>query len=337
MPLGHELNTNSTIENRFYLNDRVGTLKQVYVTTNAQSLPIQRDAWGVLTGSNYIGVGFTGEFNDMVTNLVFLHARWYNPSSGTFLSRDPFAGYDTQPSSLHPYQYGYSSPLVNTDHSGRCAEPISFIACVFLGGAAATAITTWWFEQNDATPGTNWTKVGGAAAVGGLMCTVVVAPVMLPATEGAIPGVATSVGRTLGADGDPTNELDTLSSRGQYLEELAKQMSKPSVNDPQLQKVIDELYRANATYGSGSTADAVRYELANGQLLPNVTQNHIQKAQNFITFAYKWLGKSNGAITHDSAVVSNLLNDMTSALKQPDPHDMISRYGLPGWVFPWNK
>ena len=46
----------------------------------------------------------------------------YNPSSGTFLSRDPFAGYDTLPYSLHPYQYGYSSPLVNTDHSGRCPE-----------------------------------------------------------------------------------------------------------------------------------------------------------------------------------------------------------------------
>ncbi|NJL55949.1 hypothetical protein HC928_12720 [bacterium] len=31
------------------------------------------------------------------TGLVYLRARWYDPASGTFLSRDPFAGYPTIP------------------------------------------------------------------------------------------------------------------------------------------------------------------------------------------------------------------------------------------------
>ncbi|NJL54060.1 RHS repeat-associated core domain-containing protein, partial [bacterium] len=41
--------------------------------------------------------GFTGEVHSIETGLVYLRARWYDPASGTFLSRDPFAGYPTIP------------------------------------------------------------------------------------------------------------------------------------------------------------------------------------------------------------------------------------------------
>jgi len=39
--------------------------------------------------------GFTGELHH--NDLVYLRARWYDPSTGTLLGRDPFAGYDTLP------------------------------------------------------------------------------------------------------------------------------------------------------------------------------------------------------------------------------------------------
>ncbi len=50
--------------------------------------------------------------------MVYLRARWYNAASGTFTSRDAFAGFPEQPYSFHPYQYGYSDPVRNTDPSG---------------------------------------------------------------------------------------------------------------------------------------------------------------------------------------------------------------------------
>jgi hypothetical protein len=51
---------------------------------------------------------------------MYLRARWYDLTSGTFLTRDPFAGFPRQPYSLHPYQYAYSNPLRYTDPSGEC-------------------------------------------------------------------------------------------------------------------------------------------------------------------------------------------------------------------------
>jgi len=54
--------------------------------------------------------GFTGELHH--NDLVYLRARWYDPASGTLLGRDPFAGYERMPYSLHPYQYGYSAPTM---------------------------------------------------------------------------------------------------------------------------------------------------------------------------------------------------------------------------------
>jgi RHS repeat-associated protein len=62
--------------------------------------------------------GFTGELHH--NDLVYLRARWYDPGNGTFTSVDPFDGFDTLPYSLHPYQYAYSDPVVNTDPTGLC-------------------------------------------------------------------------------------------------------------------------------------------------------------------------------------------------------------------------
>jgi RHS repeat-associated protein len=61
--------------------------------------------------------GFTGELHS--NDLVYLRARWYDPASGTFASRDPFDGFERLPYSLHPYQYGYSNPTMYTDPSGE--------------------------------------------------------------------------------------------------------------------------------------------------------------------------------------------------------------------------
>ncbi len=51
-------------------------------------------------------------------------ARWYQPRHGRFTSRDPFVWFDTVPHSLHPYQYAYSNPVLQTDPSGQCV-PVS--------------------------------------------------------------------------------------------------------------------------------------------------------------------------------------------------------------------
>jgi len=56
--------------------------------------------------------------------LVNLRARWYHSGYGTFTTRDAFAGFDTQPSTLHMYLYGGNNPINLTDPSGTCYPPL---------------------------------------------------------------------------------------------------------------------------------------------------------------------------------------------------------------------
>ncbi|MFB0535683.1 MAG: RHS repeat-associated core domain-containing protein [Anaerolineae bacterium] len=45
--------------------------------------------------------GFAGEMQDP-TGLIYLRARWYDPATGRFLTRDPVPGVPMFPASLNP-------------------------------------------------------------------------------------------------------------------------------------------------------------------------------------------------------------------------------------------
>ncbi|MGH2378137.1 MAG: RHS repeat domain-containing protein [Candidatus Limnocylindria bacterium] len=62
-------------------------------------------------------LGFTGEIADP-SGLTYLRARWYEPSHGRFVSRDPYAGTLTGPVSLNAYIYAAGRPNLLTDPLG---------------------------------------------------------------------------------------------------------------------------------------------------------------------------------------------------------------------------
>jgi filamentous hemagglutinin len=62
---------------------------------------------------------------------------------------------------------------------------------------------------------------------------------------------------------DPKNRAQ----HEEYVDSLRASMEKPDIKDENLKNLINDLYRPNAKVGSGSTADAVRYELATGERL----------------------------------------------------------------------
>jgi RHS repeat-associated protein len=102
----------------WYGTDALGSIRQILTNSGAASAPIHYDPWGTPTAGTPATFGFTGELQDAASDLVYLRARWYLPGRATFASRDPFAGFPTYPYSLHPYQYGYSNPILWTDPSG---------------------------------------------------------------------------------------------------------------------------------------------------------------------------------------------------------------------------
>lgn len=61
---------------------------------------------------------FTGEQSDP-TGFYYLRARYYEPGTGRFASRDPFPGIPFHPCSLNRYVYVENNPVNLVDPSGR--------------------------------------------------------------------------------------------------------------------------------------------------------------------------------------------------------------------------
>ena len=57
------------------------------------------------------------------SGLYYLRARWYDPSTGRFTSRDPLNGSPDAPASLNAYAYARANPLAMSDPSGSCSDP----------------------------------------------------------------------------------------------------------------------------------------------------------------------------------------------------------------------
>jgi hypothetical protein len=94
--------------------------------------------------------------------------------------------------------------------------------------------------------------------------------------------------------------------------QLRAQMSKPVAKDPMLSAHLDELYREGAQVGSGSTADAIRHELATGKQVGGVW--HSKKGEDSIKFLERWLKNNPTASPGDRAAAENVLLDLKNAL-----------------------
>ncbi|HYE86702.1 MAG TPA: RHS repeat-associated core domain-containing protein, partial [Vicinamibacterales bacterium] len=70
---------------------------------------------------------FTGHERDSY-QLDYMHARYYDPMLGRFLSVDPGKDWDLrQPQSWNMYSYVRNNPINRIDPTGRCGEDASFI------------------------------------------------------------------------------------------------------------------------------------------------------------------------------------------------------------------
>jgi RHS repeat-associated protein len=66
---------------------------------------------------------YRGEQYDSDLSLYYLRARYYNPATGRFLSRDPEDGDIADPASLHKYLYTGDDPVNMLDPTGRGDAP----------------------------------------------------------------------------------------------------------------------------------------------------------------------------------------------------------------------
>ena len=120
------------------------------------------DAYGNLlgrTGTNENDYLYRGEQFDDDLDLQYLRARYYDPTTGRFISTDPFEGVLEQPVSRHRYLYGNANPVMNLDPSGlislqetMATLAVAGILSVFQNGVAITNAMVTGSTEN-----TKWT------------------------------------------------------------------------------------------------------------------------------------------------------------------------------------
>ncbi|HEX4747528.1 MAG TPA: RHS repeat-associated core domain-containing protein [Gaiellaceae bacterium] len=62
-------------------------------------------------------LGYNSQLRDG-SGLLYLRARWYEPASGRFLTRDPLHGSAASPATLNAFGYGGGNPITQSDPSG---------------------------------------------------------------------------------------------------------------------------------------------------------------------------------------------------------------------------
>jgi len=124
----------------FYGYDGGGNVRQLTNMAGGVTDTYEYDAFGndvYHTGSTPNNYLYRGEQYDSDLALYYLRARYYNPATGRFLSRDPQDGQPEDPASLHKYLFADGDPIDLMDPTGRGAAEyqLTFVP----GGTAAAA------------------------------------------------------------------------------------------------------------------------------------------------------------------------------------------------------
>jgi RHS repeat-associated protein len=139
--------TNNNVQS-FYINDGHSGARLVTDITGAVTNTYNYDGYGNLLQSvgNVNGDRYRGESRDSQTGLQYLRARYYESSTGRFLSVDPFDGILKSSVSRHRYLYGNANPITYSDPSGNFSmtevvETTAFASVLAVLGTISFAST----------------------------------------------------------------------------------------------------------------------------------------------------------------------------------------------------
>jgi RHS repeat-associated protein len=271
-----------------------------------------------LTGSDVTDKKFTGQRLDE-TGLYFYGARYYDPLIGRFISADTIVPNPSDPQSINRYSYCLNNPLKYTDPSGHDAFSLpidpSYMARLYeamlQGGGVVSAILT------AATGPVGLTIVG----VAGIITITTIAVVNLWDIDQGVPGL--SAGEVASGRVTPSMPLYSEDDTQKALDSLMQGFGEAAAGDPNqnpfknkrdellskttnkdLKEAINQLYRENAKYGDGGTADYIRLFGDSG---------HVQKAIQRINQLENLINGCN-LNTMDHQIAVNLHQDLILAL-----------------------
>ncbi|MEV0346046.1 RHS repeat-associated core domain-containing protein [Nonomuraea sp. NPDC050680] len=115
--LGQQEGTNPALAT---LTDLHGDLVATY-STSALATTTAYDPFGTVTAQTGVKttLGYQSEYTDPDTGKVNMHARWYQPGTGAFTSRDTATLTPNPSVQANRYTYANASPLTGTDPTGH--------------------------------------------------------------------------------------------------------------------------------------------------------------------------------------------------------------------------
>jgi RHS repeat-associated protein len=132
----------------YYYQDFQGNTRELLTQTATVAATYNEPPWGMATGSfrssTETPLQYGGTYTDQWTGFVYDQARWYDPSTGQFMSQDPLVD-----QTLQAYAYAGDSPINSSDPSGMSAN--SPPACA---GAAVKSPSPSMTQHMDAAPKT---------------------------------------------------------------------------------------------------------------------------------------------------------------------------------------
>jgi len=105
----------------FLHHDQVGSIRAITSSSGWELAEFTYDPYGNVThatGTARSPFGYAGQYTDFETGFQYLRARFYDPATGVFLSRDPIESLTRE-----PYGYVGNNPLNYTDPSGLLGIP----------------------------------------------------------------------------------------------------------------------------------------------------------------------------------------------------------------------
>lgn len=117
LPIEHVTGTTPT----YYHQDQLGSTRLLTDSAGATIATYTFDAYGnqtTATGTATTPLRYAGEYRDDETGFYYLRARYYDPATSQFLSRDPIAA-----ATRRPHLYGDNSPLTHRDPAGLVPIP----------------------------------------------------------------------------------------------------------------------------------------------------------------------------------------------------------------------
>ncbi|HEY3924094.1 MAG TPA: RHS repeat-associated core domain-containing protein [Acidothermaceae bacterium] len=100
---------------RITTHDQLGSIRITTDSSGANQGTYSYDAYGNVIHVNGLGssLQFAGQYVDTETGFLYLQARYYDPATGQFITRDPAFN-----QTLNTYDYVDDSPLIGVDPSG---------------------------------------------------------------------------------------------------------------------------------------------------------------------------------------------------------------------------